>query len=94
MAKTNITDYLDKKKTVETITFCLLTYFFLSRWSRTSNFDEINLPLPDIVPIVLPKPRTLVVQRQKPPRSDFGFSLRRAMVLERTGSNALEGNNN
>ncbi|KAJ8980815.1 hypothetical protein NQ317_000547 [Molorchus minor] len=52
-------------------------------WSRTANFDDVNLPLPDIVPLVLPKPRTLTVQRQKPPRSDFGFSLRRAMVLER-----------
>ncbi|CAG9770129.1 unnamed protein product [Ceutorhynchus assimilis] len=61
------------------------------RWSRTSNFDEINLPLPDIVPIVLPKPRTLVIQRQKPPRSDFGFSLRRAMVLERNNFTILEG---
>ncbi|XP_060534263.1 unconventional myosin-XVIIIa isoform X1 [Cylas formicarius] len=54
------------------------------RWSRTSNFDDVNLPLPDIVPMVLPKPRVLVVQRQKPPRNDFGFSLRRAMVLERS----------
>lgn len=61
------------------------------RWSRTSNFDDVELPLPEIVPIVLPKPRTLVVQRQKPPRSDFGFSLRRAMVLERAGNKCLEG---
>ncbi|XP_066148731.1 unconventional myosin-XVIIIa isoform X2 [Euwallacea fornicatus] len=61
------------------------------RWSRTSNFDEIELPLPEIVPIVLPKPRTLIVQRQKPPRSDFGFSLRRAMVLERFSGKSLEG---
>ncbi|CAG9854343.1 unnamed protein product [Phyllotreta striolata] len=55
------------------------------RWSRTANFDDTNLPLPDIVPLVLPAPRTLTVQRQKPPRNDFGFSLRRAMVLERCG---------
>ncbi|KAL1502507.1 hypothetical protein ABEB36_007641 [Hypothenemus hampei] len=61
------------------------------RWSRTSNFDDIDLPLPEIVPIALPKPRTLVVQRQKPPRSDFGFSLRRAMVLERSKNHSLEG---
>lgn len=53
------------------------------RWSRTSNFDEYNIPLPPIVPLELPKPRTLTIQRQKPPRNDFGFSLRRAMVLER-----------
>lgn len=53
------------------------------RWSRTANFDELNLPLPPIMELVLPKPRTLTVQRQKPPRNDFGFSLRRAMVLER-----------
>ncbi|KAG5895496.1 hypothetical protein JTB14_034812 [Gonioctena quinquepunctata] len=53
------------------------------RWSRTPNFDDVNLPLPDIVPLVLPKPRILTIQRQKPPRNDFGFSLRRAMVLER-----------
>ncbi|KAG5861836.1 hypothetical protein JTB14_009559 [Gonioctena quinquepunctata] len=53
------------------------------RWSRTANFDDVNLPLPDIVPLVLPKPRILTIQRQKPPRNDFGFSLRRAMVLER-----------
>ncbi|XP_057663669.1 unconventional myosin-XVIIIa isoform X1 [Diorhabda carinulata] len=58
------------------------------RWSRTANFDDINLPLPDIVPLVLPKPRTLTIQRQKPPRNDFGFSLRRAMVLERCPNNA------
>lgn len=43
----------------------------------------MNLSLPDIVPMVLPKPRTLSIKRQKPPRNDFGFSLRRAMVLER-----------
>ncbi|KAJ8917232.1 hypothetical protein NQ315_002249 [Exocentrus adspersus] len=53
------------------------------RWSRTANFDDVNLPLPDIVPMVLPQPRVLTIQRQKPPRNDFGFSLRRAMVLER-----------
>lgn len=57
------------------------------RWSRTSNFDDYNIPLPSIVPLELPKPRTLTIQRQKPPRNDFGFSLRRAMVLERDSSN-------
>lgn len=65
-------------------------FMFFSRWSRTANFDEMNLSLPDIVPIVLPKPRTLTIQRQKPPRNDFGFSLRRAMVLERgSGANGV-----
>lgn len=54
------------------------------RWSRTANFDDLNLPLPPIVPLVLPEPRTLTVRRQRPPRKDFGFSLRRAMVLERS----------
>lgn len=57
------------------------------RWSRTSNFDEYNIPLPPIVALELPKPRTLTIQRQKPPRNDFGFSLRRAMVLERDTNN-------
>lgn len=56
------------------------------RWSRTANFDDVDLPLPQVVPLVLPAPRTLVVRRQKPPRKDFGFSLRRAMVLERNAS--------
>ncbi|KAJ8956261.1 hypothetical protein NQ318_014996, partial [Aromia moschata] len=61
------------------------------RWSRTANFDDVNLPLPDIVPLVLPKPRTLTIQRQKPPRHDFGFSLRRAMVLERATDGGESG---
>lgn len=40
--------------------------------------------------MVLPQPRTLTIQRQKPPRNDFGFSLRRAMVLERgSGENGV-----
>lgn len=54
------------------------------RWSRTANFDDVDLPLPAIVPLVLPSPRILTIQRQKPPRKDFGFSLRRAMILERS----------
>lgn len=53
------------------------------RWTRTANFDDMHLPLPNIVPLVLPKPRTLTIQRQPAPRSDFGFSLRRAMIVER-----------
>lgn len=54
------------------------------RWSRTANFDDIDLPLPPIQPLVLPSPRILTIPRQKPPRKDFGFSLRRAMILERS----------
>lgn len=53
------------------------------RWSRTSNFEDVYLPLPSITPLPLPKPRMLTIQRQKSPRNDFGFSLRRAMVQER-----------
>lgn len=53
------------------------------RWSRSSNFDEIRLQLPKILPLILPSRRILTIHRQKPPRNDFGFSLRRAMVLER-----------
>lgn len=56
------------------------------RWSRTSTFDDFNLPLPPIIPLVLPKARILTIQRQKPPRNDFGFSLRRTMILERTNA--------
>ncbi|CAH2238916.1 jg13724 [Pararge aegeria aegeria] len=53
------------------------------RWSRTSTFDDVYLPLPSLAPLLLPKPRMLTIQRQKAPRNDFGFSLRRAMVQER-----------
>ncbi|RVE53999.1 hypothetical protein evm_001402 [Chilo suppressalis] len=53
------------------------------RWSRTSNFEDVYLPLPSLTPLLLPKPRVLTIQRQKSPRNDFGFSLRRAMIQER-----------
>lgn len=53
------------------------------RWSRTSNFEDVYLPLPALTPLQLPKPRVLRIQRQKAPRNDFGFSLRRAVVQER-----------
>ncbi|XP_053617561.1 unconventional myosin-XVIIIa isoform X2 [Plodia interpunctella] len=53
------------------------------RWSRTSNFEDVYLPLPPLTPLQLPKPRLLTIQRQKAPRKDFGFSIRRAMVQER-----------
>lgn len=52
------------------------------RWTRTANFEE-NLPLPAISPLELPRPRVLTISRQPAPRSDFGFSLRRAMIVER-----------
>lgn len=65
-----------------------------SRWRSSGSFEEqgvYELNLPDIVPLELPEPRVLVIQRQPPPRSDFGFSLRRAVVVERmpTGSTQM-----
>lgn len=42
-----------------------------------------GLPLPDIEPVNLPEPRELTIYRQPPPRCDFGFSLRRVIVVER-----------
>ncbi|XP_045516824.1 unconventional myosin-XVIIIa isoform X1 [Pieris brassicae] len=53
------------------------------RWSRTSTFDDVYLPLPTITPLHLPRPRVLTILRQKAPRNDFGFSLRRAVIQER-----------
>lgn len=52
------------------------------RWSRTANFEDA-LPLPPVIPLELPRPRVLTIQRQPAPRNDFGFSLRRAMIVER-----------
>ncbi|XP_034938214.1 unconventional myosin-XVIIIa [Chelonus insularis] len=56
-----------------------------SRWRSSNSFEDqgINLPLPDIVPLVLSEPRELTIQRQPPPRNDFGFSLRRAVIIDR-----------
>lgn len=54
-------------------------------WSRVQNFEGIYLPLPPIKLISLPAPRELVIKRQKP-RNDFGFSLRKAICLDRTES--------
>lgn len=53
------------------------------RWSRFSNFEDVYLPLPPLKQLILPKPRVLTIQRQKAPRNDFGFSLRRAVIQER-----------
>lgn len=64
------------------------------RWSRTSNFDDIDLPLPGLTPLHLPKPRALTIQRQKAPRNDFGFSLRRAVVQERVFIGEINGHTN
>ncbi|XP_047998943.1 unconventional myosin-XVIIIa isoform X2 [Leguminivora glycinivorella] len=61
------------------------------RWSRTSNFEDVYLPLPSLKPLQLPKPRLLTIQRQKAPRNDFGFSLRRAVVQERVFSGDCNG---
>ncbi|XP_055629701.1 unconventional myosin-XVIIIa isoform X3 [Toxorhynchites rutilus septentrionalis] len=56
------------------------------RWSRVQTFDDVSLPLPAIKLVELPPPRELVINRQKTPRNDFGFSLRKAMVLDRNPS--------
>ncbi|XP_062562467.1 unconventional myosin-XVIIIa isoform X2 [Armigeres subalbatus] len=55
----------------------------LYRWSQS--FEE-TLPLPPINIAKLPPVRDLVIKRQKTPRNDFGFSLRKAMVLCPTNS--------
>ncbi|EAL41598.3 AGAP011138-PA, partial [Anopheles gambiae str. PEST] len=60
------------------------------RIGRVHPFDErvtangsVTLSLPPINLQALPPPRELVIQRQKGPRNDFGFSLRKAFVLDR-----------
>ncbi|XP_067015742.2 unconventional myosin-XVIIIa isoform X2 [Anabrus simplex] len=67
---------------------------FHNRWNRYSSgaLDDSlpDLPLPPIIPVLLPKPRVLTIQRQPPPRGDFGFSLRRAMVVERLASGQMK----
>lgn len=54
-------------------------------WSRVQTFDGINLPLPPINLLKLPPPRALIIRRQRP-RNDFGFSLRKAICLDRSES--------
>ncbi|XP_023703143.1 unconventional myosin-XVIIIa isoform X2 [Cryptotermes secundus] len=60
---------------------------FHNRWNRycSGGLEDTltELPLPPVIPVPLPKPRELTIQRQPPPRGDFGFSLRRAMVTEK-----------
>ncbi|XP_052889550.1 unconventional myosin-XVIIIa isoform X2 [Anopheles moucheti] len=60
------------------------------RIGRVHPFDErvtangsVTLSLPPIHLQPLPAPRELVIQRQRGPRNDFGFSLRKAFVLDR-----------
>ncbi|XP_052871801.1 unconventional myosin-XVIIIa [Anopheles cruzii] len=61
------------------------------RIGRVFPFDEriapvnggIILSLPPITVQPLPAARVLTIQRQKSPRNDFGFSLRKAFVLDR-----------
>lgn len=55
------------------------------RWSRVQTFEGVDLPLPSIKLLKLPAPRELTIKRQKP-RNDFGFSLRKAICLDRTES--------
>ena len=56
------------------------------RWSRIQSFEGLNLPLPKIRTVELPSPRELLIKRQRPPRNDFGFSLRNAFRLDRFDS--------
>ncbi|XP_026474112.1 unconventional myosin-XVIIIa isoform X3 [Ctenocephalides felis] len=64
------------------------------RWSRVATFEDVDLPLPDLPSIILPAPRTLTIYRQKGPKNDFGFSLRRAMILDKSDSKDAEGKKN
>lgn len=64
-----------------------------ARWRSSASFEEqgiVELPLPEIVPLELPEPRELTIQRQPPPRSDFGFSLRRAVIVERGPNGVIQ----
>ncbi|XP_032578402.1 unconventional myosin-XVIIIa isoform X2 [Drosophila sechellia] len=58
----------------------------IDRWARVHAFDDVELPLPPVQLVKLPLPRQLVIRRQKSPRQDFGFSLRKAICLDRTES--------
>lgn len=55
-------------------------------WTRIQKFDDVSLPLPPIKLVQLPLPRELVITRRKTPTQDFGFSLRKAIVLDRSES--------
>lgn len=58
----------------------------LYSWSRIQKFDDVSLPLPAIRLVNLPPPRELTITRRKTPTQDFGFSLRKAIVLDRSES--------
>jgi len=58
----------------------------LYSWSRIQQFDDVSLPLPAIRLVKLPPPRELIITRRKTPTHDFGFSLRKAIVLDRSES--------
>lgn len=58
----------------------------LYSWSRIQKFDDVSLPLPAIKLVQLPPPRELTITRRKTPTQDFGFSLRKAIVLDRSES--------
>ncbi|XP_034663367.1 unconventional myosin-XVIIIa isoform X1 [Drosophila subobscura] len=58
----------------------------IDRWARVHSFEDVQLPLPPVQLVQLPPPRQLVIRRQKSPRQDFGFSLRKAICLDRTES--------
>jgi PDZ domain len=54
---------------------------------KTHSLQDLNLPLPAIKLIDLPKPRELKISRQNNVQKDFGFSLRKAnIVLNRSNS--------
>lgn len=55
-------------------------------WARIQAFEDVSLPLPAIRLVTLPPPRELVIKRQKTLRNDFGFSLRKAIALDRSES--------
>ena len=48
------------------------------------SYDDVNLQLPDVAPPSCPQPREIVLRRQA--TGDFGFTLRKGVVLERLGS--------
>ncbi|XP_076684276.1 unconventional myosin-XVIIIa isoform X3 [Andrena cerasifolii] len=63
-----------------------------SRWRSSASFEDqgVDLQLPEIIPLELPDPRELTIYRQPPPRNDFGFSLRRAVIVERTANGVVQ----
>jgi len=48
------------------------------------SYDDVNLQLPEVAPPSCPQPRELTLRRQA--AGDFGFTLRKGVVLERLGS--------